>query len=517
MLFAVGFQWCSRYAGAPMVGFVVDDWRLWKIAQECNSFTDALLQARNWPDRPLGTGMMIGTFYLLGNHIAGYVALESLYTALFLLAGMWTTFVLTRDRLTVLLFGLVLALWPNLTESFQWHTMTVSYGLGFAAYLAALGAWAHYLRGRGTVWLAAAGGAFAFALFTYEAGIALPAVFLLLGSRESRRRLAAGMAVFAAVVGLYLVWKLTDGLGTMENRLFPYRGVSSPDWAGIIWNVKETVRWWIGARLLECLANGLDGFLTLSTRGIRWLLVLDVALVAFAAGLVRRTRAAAPPEAGPAPFGVFRLALVGAAWWAAANVLTALSWTGGRMNYLPSFGATLLVALAGRRLLKDGGLSCGAALVMVLCLVANQGTSAQWRDSGRFHSAMYEHLRATAPEWSRAPIVLFDTAGIREHTTRRLVGPAGNGWDSYGNAVLMRGAFFRSMMDLAMPGHGAQTVLLDMEHGANQDGAEWRWHDWYDPSHWHSAALADVHVIDCREVAVDSFCGLGPTMRAKKN
>ena len=501
ILFAVVFQWVSRYAGAPKVDFVVDDWRLWKIALECDSFGEALLQARNWPDRPLGTGMMIGTFYLLGDRIVGYVVLESLYTALFLLAGMWTVWVLTRDRLTTLLFGFALALWPNLTESFQWHTMTVSYGLGFTAYLAVLGAWAHYLRGRGAFWLAVAGGAFAFALFTYEAGIALPAVFLLLGSRENRRRLVAGLAIFAVVVGLYLVWKFTDGLGTLEHRLFPLRGFT-PDVPGIVWNVKETVRWWVGARLLECFANGLDGFLTLSTRGIRWLLVLDVAFVAAAAALVRRTRAAAAAEVDAAPFGVVRLALVGAAWWAAANVLTALSWTGGRMNYLPSFGASLLVALSGRLLLKSNGLSCGAVLVMLLCLVANQGTSVQWRDSGRFHRAMYEHLRATAPEWSRAKIVLFDTSGIRKHTTRRLVGPAGNVWGSYGNAVLMRGFFFKSMMELVEPDHGVETIILDMEHGAYFEGTELHWHGWYDSSRWHQADKSGVHLVDCMAVAV---------------
>ncbi|NCC93586.1 MAG: hypothetical protein EOM10_09935 [Opitutae bacterium] len=500
LLFAVVFQWVSRYAGAPVVDFVVDDWRLWKIAQDCDSLGEALLQARNWPDRPLGTSMMIGTFYLLGDRIVGYVVLESLYTALFLLAGMWTVWVLTRDRLTALLFGLVLALWPNLTESFQWHTMTASYGLGFAAYLVVLGAWAHYLRGRGAFWLAVAVGAFAFALFTYEAGIALPAAFLLLGDRENRRRLAAGLAVFAVVVGLYLIWKFTDGLGTVENRLFPFRRVS-PDWAGIAWNMKEMVRWWAGARLLECFANGLDGFLTLSSRGIRWLLVLNVALVAAAMALVRRMCVAVAEEE-PAPFGVVRLALVGAAWWAAANVLTALSWTGGRMNYLPAFGASLLVVLVARRLLKNNGLSCGAALVMLLCLIANQGTSAQWRDSGRFHRAMYDHLRDTAAEWSQAPIVLFDTTRIRERTTRRAVGPASRNWGAYGNSVLMRGAFFKSMMELVVSGHGVKTVLLDMEHGAYVEGAELHWHNWYDSSQWHTADIAKVYMVDCLEVGV---------------
>lgn len=501
ILFAVVFQWCSRYAGAPVVDFVVDDWKLWKIALECDSLGEALLQARNWPDRPLGTGMMIGTYYLLGDRIVGYVVLESLYTALFLLAGMWTVFVLTRDRLTVLLFGLALALWPNLTESFQWHTMTVSYGLGFTAYLVVLGAWAHYLHGRGVHWLAVAGGAFAFALFTYEAGIALPAVFLLLGGRDCWRRLCAGMAVFAVVIALYLVWKLTDGLGTLEARLFPHRGFT-PDWAGIVWNIKETSRWWVGSHLLECVANGLDGFLTLSTRAIRWLLVLNVALVSAAVILVRRMRAV-PPEENPIPYSGICLAVLGGSWWAAANLLTALSWTGGRMNYLPAFGASLLVALGIRRFIKTGpGLA--AALVMGLCLIANQGTSAQWRDSGRFHRAMYVHLQATAPHWSQADIVLFDTAGIRQRTTRRMIRPADQVWGSYGNAVLMRGWFLKSMMDLVAPDHDVKTILLDMEHGAYREGDSWQWHAWYNPSVRYAAPTSDVYRIDCLQVAISA-------------
>lgn len=500
LLLAVVFQWVSRYAGAPVVDFVVDDWKLWKVAGECDSFADALLQARNWPDRPLGTAMMIGTFHLLGDRLGGYLALESVYTALFLLAGMWSVFILTRDRLTVLVFGLVLGLWPNLTESFQWHTMTVSYGLGMAAYLVVPGAWTNYLRGKGGVWLALAGGAFFFGLFTYEAGIALPAVCWMMGWREEPRRRRAGLAVLASVTGLYLVWKCTDGLGTLETRLFPHRGFT-PDWAGIAWNIKETVRWWAGSRLLECLANGLDGFLSLSTRGIRWLLVLDAALAALAVVSVRRVRASVGEEGTQAPCNEFRVMRVGLAWWGAANVLTALSWTGGRMNYLPAFGASLLVAVGARRFMTAGpGLAAG--LIMGLCLMANQGTSAQWRDSGRFHRAMYEHLQSTAPDWSQAPVVLFDTTGIRERTTGRLVGPTGRNWGQYGNAVLMRGVFLKYMMNLAQPDHAVDIVLLDMEHGARREGAEWRWHGWYDPTTWTSAPASEVHRIDCLQVAV---------------
>ena len=98
--------------------------------------------------------------------------------------------------------------------------------------------------------------------------------------------------------------------------------------------------------------------------------------------------------------------------------------------------------------------------------------------------------------------MLFDTAGIRARTTRRLVGPAGNGWGSYGNAVLMRGVFFKSMMEMVAPGRAAESNLLDMEHGARIEGNELRWHGWYDPRVSHAAPLADVYRIDCQAVAV---------------
>ena len=68
------------------------------------------------------------------------------------------------------------------------------------------------------------------------------------------------------------------------------------------------------------------------------------------------------------------------------------------------------------------------------------------------------------------------TAGIRARTTRRLIGPAGNAWGSYGNAVLMRGVFFKSMMELTAPDHGVESILLDMEYGARIEGDQLRWH-----------------------------------------
>ena len=499
--FLVFFQWWSRYAGAPVVDFVIDDWRLWKIALSCESFSDALMQGLNWPDRPLGTSFMIGTYYLLGDYIPGYVLLESLYTAIFLLAALWAVYSLTEDRVATWLFGLVLSLLPNLTESFQWHTMSVSYGLGFAAYAVALAGWSEYLKNRGAGWMVLSALSFAFALGTYEVGIFLPAVFLILGRREQWRKMAVGGIVFGAIALFYLAWKFTDGFGTLETRLFPYRGFT-PDWPGYIWNAKETVRWWIGARMLECIANGLDGFLTLAPAAMRRLafanlLVVGAALVA----TVKLGKAQEP--GGGCPYGKAKLMFFSLAWLAATNVLTVLSWAAGRMNYLPAVGAGLAIACLVRPIMRLRA-SGSVALVMLVCLMANQGTSIQWKESGIFHRAMYEHLQRTSAEWRNAGIVFFDTHGLRNRVTRGLLAdPIGGGplWGSHGNAVFIRGAFMRAMMDMVAPGHAVESILVDVEHGAQISGSELQWHGWYDPSTRYSAPLSGVYRIDCQQVA----------------
>lgn len=502
LAFLVFFQWWSRYAGAPVVDFVIDDWRLWKIALSCQSFSDALLQGLNWPDRPLGTSLMIGTFYLLGDFIPGYVLLESLYTAIFLLAALWAVYSLTGDRLATWLFGLVFSLLPNLTESFQWHTMSVSYGLGFAAYVAALAGWSEYLKNRGAGWLVLSALCFAFALGSYEVGILLPAVFLLLGRRDQWRKMLAGGLVFGAIAAVYLVWKFTDGLGTVETRLFPYRGFT-PDWPGYVWNAKETVRWWLGARMLECIANGLDGFLTLAPAAMRRLALANLLVVGAALWATGRVGKAAEAEMPP-PHGRTKLMVFALAWMAATNVLTVLSWAAGRMNYLPAVGAGLAAACLLRPRWRSRP-SISVALVMLVCLMANQGTSIQWRESGIFHRAMYEHLQRTAPEWRKADIVFFDTAGLRNRVTRGLLAdPIAGGplWGSYGNAVFIRGAFMRSMMDMVAPGHGVDNVLVDIEHGVQTSGSELQWHGWYDPATRYTAPLSGVYRIDCQQIAM---------------
>jgi len=479
-----------------MVDFVIDDWRLWKIGLSFSSFSDAFMQMLNWPDRPLGTGIMMGTYYLLGDFIPGYVILESIYTTLFLLAGMWAVFVLTRDRLIVLVFGLAFSLLPNLTESFQWHTMPISYGLGYTAYLITLGSWVCYLHRRHPGWLVLSVGSFAFALGSYEVGILMPAALLLLGRREDARRLGMAMAFFGLVIVFYLVWKFTDGMGTLDVRLFPHRDLSL-NGPGLFWNAKELVRWWLGSRMLICLTNGLNGFLTLSASMIRMLAVGNLLMGLLALFILKSPRIQMA-ESAPAPFGKLQLIVFSLCWIFVTNVLTIFSWTAGRMNYLPAVGVSLLIAL-GYRWMK-ARVSLSLFLLILLCMMANQGTSVQWRDSGRFHRAIYEYLQENSDDWQKAQVVLFDTSGFRNRFTPGLLSKAGSTWGSYGNAGLMRGVFFGSMMDLVAPDRSAQTVLLDMEHDAYVDGDMLHWHGWYDPSVMYSTSLTNVYWIDCQEV-----------------
>jgi len=494
--FILLFQWWNRFSGAPMVDFVIDDWRLWKIGLSCSSFSDALMQMLNWPDRPLGTGMMIGTYYLLGDFIPGYVILETIYTALFLLVGMWSVFLLTRDRLVVLVFGLVFSLLPNLTESFQWHTMSISYGLGYTAYLLTLGSWVSYLQRRHPGWLVLSVFSFAFALGSYEVGILMPAALLLLGRREDARRLVMAMAAFGLVIVLYLIWKFTDGMGTLDVRLFPHRDLSF-NGPGLLWNAKELIRWWLGSRMLICLTNGLNGFLTLSSSMIRMLAAGNLVMGLLGLWILKSPRIQMA-ESAPPPFSKIQLMAFALCWVFVTNVLTLFSWTAGRMNYLPAVGVALLLAL-GYRWMK-ARVSLSLFLVMLLCMMANQGTSAQWRDSGVFHRAMYEYLQKHSEDWQKAQVVLFDTSGFRNRLTPGLLSKEGSTWGSYGNAGLMRGVFFGSMMDLIIPNYPVKDVLLDMEHEAYAKGDSLYWHGWYDPSVKYSTSLTNVYWIDCQKV-----------------
>ncbi|NCC60173.1 MAG: hypothetical protein EOM12_04375, partial [Verrucomicrobiae bacterium] len=355
VLFILFFQWWSRYSGAPVVDFTIDDWKLWKIASSCNSLKEAFMQALNWPDRPIGTGIMISTFYLLDDFILGYVVLESLYTALFLLGGMCIVHALTQDRLVVIIFGLVFSLLPNLTETFQFHTMTISYGLGFAAYMWSCYLWVLYLRNKRFSMLLYAGLSYGFALGSYEAGLFLPAAWLLLGTGRNRRQIISGIFVFGSAALFYLFWKFTDGVGLVETRLFPSRGFN-PDWAGYIWNAKEIVRWWTGSRMLECIANGLNGFLTLSPFAMRLLAFINIIIIITTVVVVNATRKVSGNAFSP--YSKKRLVVFCLSWVAVTNMLAVLSWPCGRLNYLPAAGVAFLLALVCRQLM-DKRISIG--------------------------------------------------------------------------------------------------------------------------------------------------------------
>ncbi|HMO50418.1 MAG TPA: hypothetical protein PKE26_06195 [Kiritimatiellia bacterium] len=498
-LFLVLFQWLSRYAGAPVVDFTVDDWRLWKIASSCSSLGEAFMQALNWPDRPLGAGIMMASYYLMDDHILAYNIAGYVYTAAYLLVGMGAVYALTHDGVTAFVYGVLFSVLPNLTESYQWHTMSVSYGVGFTAYLLTVWLWVRYVEHGGAARLIAVSGSFAVALFSYEIGILIPAALLLLCDPGNKKRALAGLSGLGVVILAYLAWKFTDGFGTLGTLLFPKRQVEF-DVAGYAWNAREVVRWWTGTRVLEAFAHGLDGFLTLSTARLMWL--IPITMIAAAVAVTGWRRGAQHVEAAfsKAPFSAFRLVVFSLAWFAVVNVITVLSWPGGRMNYLPAFGFCLGLAVMSRRWFRNAP-GVATWLLLVLFMFSNQGTSAQWRDSGLFHRALYEYLGETRSVWQEKTAMVVDTSMFRDRLTPGLLSPPSYDilhWGHYGNATLIRGAFVSTMV--TMLSEAPVEVMLDMEYGITREGDEVAGYGWYDRSTTWRRPMNEIYWLDLREV-----------------
>jgi len=496
-LFLLAFQWVSRHAGAPVVDFVVDDWRLWHIASSCSSLSEAFGQMWNWPDRPLGAGMMMSSYYLLDDNILAYNLLGYFYTALYLLAGVGAVYALSRDWVVAFSYGVIFSVLPNLTESYQWHTMTVSYGLGFAAYLFTVWFWTRFMETGHWVWLGAATGMFFIALFSYEIGILTPAALLVLVPRSHWRRGLIGIAMLGGIVLAYMAWKFTDGFGTSGTLLFPKRQLDM-DVAGFIWNAKEVIRWWMGSRLLEAIANGLDGFLSLSRNHM--IVLTPVTIIAATASVLLWKRFGNGVSMETAPVSPVRLMIFGLVWFGVVNVITVLAWPGGRMNYLPAFGFSLMLAVIARRLLPSTPGIAAIALI-TLSMYSNQGTARQWADAGRFNRALFDYLSNTRDIWLDKPVIVVDTREVRDRLTPGLLTPPSRDilvWGHYGNATLIRGAFVYTMTEII--GDYPGEVMLDMEYGIQRDGDDIVGHGWYNQDVIWRRPLTEVYWLDLRNV-----------------
>jgi len=489
------FQLYSRYAAAPATDFVSDGWSSLSIAQQAKSYAAIFSLAAKEADRPLTQAAIPATFRFLGDRPALFALLSALVFSLALLTAMAMVYLLTDSCLGALLFGIIFSVVPNLTESFYWaHQVPIAYMLW--AYVACGLFWLLFLKHHKPIFLVLSAAAYALGLFSYEVGVLIPVSFLVLNSTISRRKMAAAMLPFAGALGLYLLWRLGLLFG-VKSHIVNGRDYLAGSWSpGIAyWNVKQILSWWVDGHMINCLRNGFNGFAEMGKRTQRFLFLGDVAAVVLLARLIRHQAAESRPvptvEAG-------RVIIFGLAWAIMGHSTNLISWTAGRLNYLPAIGVSIACAGLLMCCKADKWMPYFGTLVFV-CLLGVQGTAFQWREAGAFQRKLYDFVKAHQADWSTSSIVCFETAALRQRLTPDLfpVREDSSAWACYGNAGLLRGFAVNAMLRLAKPGGPGPEGILDVECGAHVEGDDLVWHERYDPGKPHKTSMAHVYVVDC--------------------
>lgn len=492
----------SRYLPAPQAVLVADDWSNLARSSFYPTHLVAAATGLQDPNRPLSMGAVEVGFRLFGATAWRWTLLSLVANSLLLLTVAKMALELTERRGIAVAAGMVFALWPNLTETYHWSTQVLN-EVTCALVPYALSGWlgVAYLR-RGGGWrLALSALAYGVGLFSYEAGILLPGAFLaLIPWRRGFFRGAGRMAPYALVGLLYVAWRITDSFGLNQSWVYPPHMQASLSLAGVVNNARLILRAWCGDHFFGSVLYGLLGFSQLPF-WTRWALVAGNVAVAFAIG---RWAGAGGTRAGnangPAPFAAWQMVLFALAWTGAAWAISLLAYTGARLNVLPAIGISLLAAMVLERVPSR---RWRAALFVpaVLALLANQGTSGNFRQAGDLNQRLFTVLQRSAGEWRDKEYLLFDTRALRHRLTTGLAPSAGNDqqtWALYGNAPLMRGFTLNGMVQLAAGRRAPGVhVLLDVEYGARIDGERLIWHERYDPSRPRTNSMDEVYVVDC--------------------
>ena len=488
---------------APMAAFVADDWSNWARSSFYESHTAAFLSGLKDPNRPLSMAAVEVFFRIFGNQ-AGWWTLVSLPgNGLLLLTVLGMAWRLTGRRSVVLLAGLFYSLFPNLTETFHWSTQVLN-EVSCALVFYGLSAWCWIgYAARGGAWrLGASAAAYGVALFSYEAGLLLPAAYLVL--LPWRGRMVGNilrLMPIAAVAFLYAAWRVSNAFGLGAEWYYPPHMQAGISVGGIVWNVKQLVQWWVGERMLGSMTDGVAVFTTLPL-GTKRLLVAGNIAAALAAGwlILREQRTAAPVKA---PVDPIRAGLFVLVWFGAACAIPVLSYAAPRLLVLPAMGVALGLALALDRL-PVGRWGLLALVPAILALVSNQGTAESYRQAHEVNARLHRHLVETVDSWRGSEVLLLETAQLRNRLTPGLLAPPLSAQDAasqYRNALLLRGFVLMGMVKLALPDPDPSLrAIVDAECGARMEGGRLLWHERFDPSQPHSTPLDRVHRVDLGEV-----------------
>lgn len=493
-------QFVSRYLPSPQAVWVGDDWANAARSSFHASHAEAARIGLQDPNRPLSMAAVEAGYRVLGDRAWIWTLVSLAANALLLLALMKMALELTGRRWIAAIAGIIFALLPNLTETYHWSTQVLNeVACGLVPYALGGWLWVAYLR-RGGGWrLALSALAYGAGLFSYEAGILLPAAYLvLLPWKKAPLKSALRIVPFGLAGILYLAWRTTDSFGLNLSWHYPSHMQAAPSLYGIVLNAWHLAMWWVGDHLWGAMLNGFEAFAAIPLWTRRFLFAANVGVVLLIGWGLRRMDAADRSGNGEAPFGGVQAALFGLVWTGAAMAISLVSYSAPRLNVLPAIGISLLAALLlGRRPFR-----AWAPLLLVpavLAMVSNQGTAENYRQAGRLCRGLYSHLQASRDQWRDKEILLVDTRSLRQRQTP--------GWAPYnedqrmwaqcGNAIMLRGFVPNGMVRLITGQNNPDIqVLLDVEYGARIEGDRLIWHNRYDPAHPHTNALADVFVVD---------------------
>lgn len=497
-------QLYSRYGAAPVTDFTVDDWRFLQDSALFKGYGEIWSSSIRDIFRPIHLSMLLTTFRYLGDQPVRFFILGAVAYSVLLATCMGLVFALTRRFRACLLFGVAFALWFTLTESFHfWSHVALTYL--HISYVGCALCWVLYLQRRSQCLLAASVALYGIGLGSYEFGIGLPLVFMILMTGQPPARRVWAVTPFLAVALLFLSWRFTHGFGLGRYLLcgpeFFRVDLSVP---ALKWNVRQVLSWWAGGKAVLTLRNGLDAFATLPIQ-VRFLHVAVSAvigvLIYFSARPARNDDNGSASAIGP--FGIGQVVLFGLLWAALGQAPNLLTTASARHLLFPLIGL-LIAASAVLDRVWNRKFAMLLALAAPMCLIVNQGTSADWREAGRFNRRLYEHVQKTVGEWRTKDLAVFDTRSIRQHPGGGRAEPGFSDpqrWAFHGNAHLLRGFAVEAMIRLAQKGGPPPVVLLDTEYGARAEGNKLLWHERYDPGKPHVTPLDRVYVIDCFEIA----------------
>lgn len=506
ILFVLLLQFWSRYLPSPLAVFVADDWANWARSSFYPSHVQAALTGLQDPNRPLSM-MAVGVMYrLLGDHAIYWTVISLIANSLLLLLVMKIAVELTGRRLITALTGVIFALLPNLTETYHWSTQVLNeVACALVPYALSAWLWVAYLR-RGGAWrLALSALSFGVALFSYEAGMFLPAAYLvLLPWRKAPAKSILSVIPIGAVGLFYLTWRTTNSFGLNYSWHYPPHMEGHLSLTGIIFNAWQLFHWWAGDNLFGAIRNGFDSFATIPLWTRRFLFVANAVVVTLIGWRLRKLATATEQTGEAKPFTALQVYGFALIWAGMAMAMSLVSYTAGRLNVLPAIGISLLLALIFNAL-SIRKLTPVLILPAFLAIVANQGTAESFRQSGELQQHLFTEIKATQPDWQDKEILLIDTRALRQRLTPGLLKPVGTAdttWATYGNALLIRGFVLNGMVKLTTGQKDTDiTVLHDVEYGARIEGNHLLWHDRYNPSRPRTNSLDEVFIVDTLAVS----------------